>query len=219
MSDPEELRGEERGWEPGEYDKASSGDSGLVLVGYTVLVVVLALLVPGLVCSSIFLTGFLVGLWVLLFVMFIMARFSGTDIAVQRRRFFDMGPDRLSRVVQGALDGGGIRYLREGPAEREPDIWSDRFTLSGHPWGGIQVLVERDGLIARESPCRATVQCGERKDPLLDELQDRIDRAAKVEHERGQETRGWKVYSKYVVPPHTGLIPTPASKPYEPRDP
>jgi hypothetical protein len=197
-----ERRGEDRGWEAGEFDKGSGMDNGRVLLGYTVLAIVIAVLAPGLVCSSIVSAGLIAGIWVLLLLMFLMGRMSGRQVAVQRRKFFDMGPDRLSRVVEGVLDDATLRYRRTGPAEREPDIWSDAFLLVDHPWEGIEVLVQRDGLIARESPCRVTVQCGERKDPLLDRLQDLVDSAAQVERERGRESREWRVYSKYVTPPY-----------------
>jgi len=219
MVDAEDRRSEVRDWEPGEYDKGSSAGSARVLIGYTVLLLVIALLAPGLVCSSIIAIGLFVGIWLLLLLMFLMGRFSGRDIAVQRHKFFDMGPDRLSRVAERVIGEGGIRHERTGPEERDPDICSDRFLLTDPPWDGIEVLVQRDGLIARDSPCRVTVQCGQRKDPLLDELQARIDHAAEVERERGRESREWKVYSNYVTPPYTGLIPTPSHKPYEPRDP
>ena len=199
MTDPGEYRGEARGWEPGEFDKVGSSGNALVLIGYTVIVVLLAGAAPEFVCSSIIVTGMIVGVWLLLLVMFMMGRFSGTGIWAQRSKFFDMGPDRLSRVVERVLRDMGVRAERVGPSEREPDIYTDDFTLVNHPWEGVEVLVQRDGLIARESPCKVTVQCGEAKDPLLDELQDRIDRAAEHERETGEETREWKEYSNYVT--------------------
>jgi hypothetical protein len=202
MRDLGEYLGEERGWEAGEYDKASSSGNAWILIGYTVVFLLLAVLAPGFICSSIAVLALLVGLWLLLAVMFLMGRFSGRDVTVQRRKFFDMGPDRLSRVVERVLRDLGVRADRAGPSEREPDIYTDSFSLVNHPWKGIVVIVQRDGLIARESPCQVTVQCGERKDPLLESLQERIDRAAEVERETGEESREWRVYPKYVTPPY-----------------
>jgi len=198
----DELRGESRDWEAGEYDKGASFGGARVLVVYTILLVLFVTVAPGMACSSIVVAGLLVGIWALLFFVGLRSRFSGREIALQRRKFFDMGPDRLSRVAEGVMRDMGVRYHRTGPEERDPDIWSDRFRLMGPPWDGVEVLVRRDGLIARESPCQVTVQCGEFKEQVLDHIQERIDRAAEVERVEGRESRQWKVYPKYVTPPY-----------------
>ncbi len=198
MAHGEEFRGEARGWEPGDLDRAANWNLVYIFLLVLFVAVFFVIVTGGEACASI---GLVLALGVIgLVVFFYLLNYPvGSKITAERVKHYEIGPDRLTRAVVEALDHRGLRYTRNGPHQSNPDSWLDKYHLMSYPFEGIIVVSERNPLSARESLSQCKLQCTKRADPQFDELQGLIDEHVRVEKERGSESREWTVPPEYMT--------------------
>jgi hypothetical protein len=219
----------QREWKPGIYDKRANLGIWFALIVYSIFYIGFTLNAGLDLLLGEFLIGFLFLTFILALVVafFIIGQTVRRDVRVEEIKYFDIQPERLSRVVLQVLKDSAIRHTRSGPHVKREDYWIDTFALVGHPWDGISLEVERNPLIARVDLACVTVRGMSRSTEHIDDLKDRIDGAAmgelldRFETNRLEDRPDLVVYGEDRSGPTIRSSPEAkeSGKPYEPRDP
>lgn len=170
----------QREWRPGINDRRTSPGLWIVLIIYLIFFIGFALnMGPQLLTS-----GMLPVLAALVIVLggiaaaFLVGMTSRKDVRVEERKYFDIAPDRLSQVVQEALDLDHVVYRRDGPTREGEREWSDVFHLTGPSLDGIVLAVEGNPLIAMVDKASVTVRGTSRMMEAIERLKHLVDGAA-----------------------------------------
>lgn len=214
----------DRKWEPGIYDKRSNLGMWFIitLYGGIMLTVTWVVGIDRMVEESL---PFMLFLWFPFFALvayFVAGQLSKRDVQVEEIKYVNVRPERMSDLVLGMLEGHGTRFDRDGPRRPKEDYWKDTFHVSGTSPRGLDLVVERNPLIARVDLASVTVRGPSSAMGEIETLKERVDRVVLREmidaygDKRRMDKPELVVYGKEGDggPDRPG-----PHKPYEPRGP
>ncbi len=167
----------EREWQPGIHDKRSNLGMGLVLIIYLLFFIGFSLNMGPRLLEGHLLVVFafmVIVLWGVV-AFFLVGKAFKRDVKVEDVKYFDVRPDRLSQLLVETLDMDRIGYTRDGPHQASEDHWEDTFHLSGGPWEGMTLVVERNPLISRVDTASVTVRGSDSSSEHLGKIKERVD--------------------------------------------